>query len=102
MVADGSCGGPDKAGEFRCNAVIDNETLAQIDLRSEPRFGFGSANNRRTNRAQRNSLLQASDWTSLPDPPLANRDEWISYRAQLRSVDLGSPVWPTVPKVQWT
>ncbi len=52
-------------------------------------------------RAKRNQLLQASDWTQLPDVPLATKDAWAAYRQAMRDVT-GQPdpfniVWPTPP-----
>ena len=69
-------------------------------------------------RAQQSDLLYKSDWTcSVVDPPapiLAQRDQWIAYRAALRAVTRGSApsgtegslaqsdpfniVWPTAPQ----
>lgn len=52
-------------------------------------------------RAQRNQLLQASDWTQLPDVPLATKDAWAAYRQSLRDVtsqpDPFNIVWPVPP-----
>lgn len=54
------------------------------------------------NKAQRNSLLQQSDWSTLTDVFLANKDEWISYRSMLRAIDPSNPVWPQKPQVVWS
>ncbi len=53
-------------------------------------------------RAKRSSLLQQSDWTDLPNTPISNKPEWISYRQQLRDITdvFNNPedvVWPTAP-----
>jgi hypothetical protein len=52
-------------------------------------------------RAQRNALLSASDWTQLPDVPLATKEAWAVYRQALRDVTLQSDpfaiVWPVAP-----
>lgn len=52
-------------------------------------------------RAQRNRLLSASDWTQLPDVPLAAKEAWATYRQALRDVteqlDPFSISWPTPP-----
>lgn len=52
-------------------------------------------------RAQRNQLLQASDWTQLPDVPLSTKEAWASYRQALRDIteqpDPFNIVWPTPP-----
>ena len=53
---------------------------------------------------QRNQLLQASDWTQLPDVPLTTeeRAEWVTYRSEVRTVTerFSNPndvVFPTSP-----
>lgn len=52
-------------------------------------------------RYNRDKLLQASDWTQLPDVPLATKEAWAAYRQALRDLtDQPDPfniVWPTPP-----
>ena len=52
-------------------------------------------------RSQRNALLSASDWTQLPDVPLATKETWAIYRQALREItDQSDPfniVWPVQP-----
>ena len=54
-------------------------------------------------RAERNSLLSASDWTQLPDSPLTieQKQSWAEYRQSLRDVTLQSDpfniTWPIAP-----
>lgn len=52
-------------------------------------------------RAERNRLLAASDWTQLPDVPLATKQAWATYRQALRDLTQQSDplniVWPTAP-----
>ena len=51
-------------------------------------------------RAQRNTLIQQSDWTQLPDASLdvATQSAWRIYRQQLRDI----PASATAPdRVQW-
>lgn len=57
-------------------------------------------------RIERDRLLSACDWTSLPDAPLdaAARSDWTSYRQALRDVpaQIGFPdnfAWPSLPQV---
>jgi len=48
--------------------------------------------------------LQSSDWSMLADVNLANKDEWISYRASLRNIVINpipNPVFPELPKSVW-
>jgi|LakMenEpi03Aug12_release.lakeMendotaPanAssembly.Ray.scaffolds.fasta_scaffold1960121_2 hypothetical protein len=52
---------------------------------------------------RRNRLLYETDWTQLPDVPLANKAAWATYRQALRDVPTqsGYPVnvvWPTPPQ----
>lgn len=55
-------------------------------------------------RANRDGLLQDSDWTQANDSPLtdAKKTEWATYRTSLRDVPLQSDfptqvTWPTEP-----
>jgi len=52
-------------------------------------------------RAERNRLLQESDWTQLPDVPIATKDAWAEYRQALRDIteqpDPFNIVWPVPP-----
>lgn len=52
-------------------------------------------------RARRDQLLQASDWTQLPDVPLETKEVWAAYRQALRDVteqpDPFNIVWPALP-----
>lgn len=53
--------------------------------------------------AERNKLLQNSDWTQLTDVPLSNKSQWTTYRQALRDITIqsGYPfnvIWPTKPE----
>ena len=52
-------------------------------------------------KQQRDTLLQQSDYTQLPDVPLDNKPEWATYRQELRDVtnqpDPFNIVWPVPP-----
>ena len=53
-------------------------------------------------RSIRNSKLDASDWTQMPDYNGSNKSEWATYRQALRDVPAqsGFPndiTWPTEP-----
>ena len=52
-------------------------------------------------RTRRDALLAQSDWTQLPDVPLATKETWAIYRQALRDVttqpDPFSIVWPVAP-----
>ena len=53
-------------------------------------------------RAKRDRLIAATDWTQLPDVPLATKEMWANYRQALRDVTLQPDpfniVWPTTPQ----
>lgn len=51
---------------------------------------------------ERNTLLQQSDWTQLPDVPQSVKDKWAVYRQALRDIPQqdGFPqniLWPVQP-----
>jgi hypothetical protein len=52
-------------------------------------------------RARRDALLAPTDWTQLPDVPLATKEAWATYRQALRDItnqpDPTDIVWPTPP-----
>jgi hypothetical protein len=52
-------------------------------------------------RAERNRLLAESDWTQLPDVPLATKTAWAEYRQLLRDITLQPDpfniMWPDKP-----
>jgi len=52
-------------------------------------------------RSRRNQLLQESDWTQLPDVPIATKEAWAEYRQALRDIteqpDPFNIVWPVPP-----
>ena len=58
-------------------------------------------------RAKRDRLLEASDWTQMPDSPLSDtkKAEWATYRQTLRDIpssqssvtDKSNITWPTEP-----
>jgi hypothetical protein len=52
-------------------------------------------------RERRDALIAETDWTQLPDVPLATKEAWAAYRQALRDIttqsDPRSIVWPTPP-----
>ena len=53
-------------------------------------------------RSQRNYLLSQTDWIFAPDVNIINKDQWLSYRQELRDIPqtFSNPedvVWPTKP-----
>jgi hypothetical protein len=56
-------------------------------------------------RSERSQLLKSSDWTQLPDVPLATKEAWATYRQALRDItdQQGYPLlvtWPVAPDAQ--
>ena len=54
-------------------------------------------------KARRNFYLAESDWSQLADNGLtsAKKDEWKTYRQELRDLDTSDPeniTWPTKPE----
>jgi hypothetical protein len=57
------------------------------------------------NKSRAEYLLSESDWTVLPDVPLANKTDWEIYRSALREIAVNptvDPVWPTKPDNIWS
>lgn len=55
-------------------------------------------------KTEAKSRIAATDWAVLPDVGLANADEYVIYRAELRALikqPVLSPIWPTEPKPIW-
>ena len=86
-------------------AVRDSES-GEITLQEDPQKVAAKTDAQWNSvRAQQRDLLYKSDWTcSVVDPPapiLAQRDQWIAYRAALRDVTTQSDpfniVWPSPP-----
>ena len=52
-------------------------------------------------RFHRDVLLAQSDWTQLPDVPIATKEAWAVYRQALRDITLQADpfniVWPVAP-----
>jgi hypothetical protein len=51
------------------------------------------------------TLLQATDWATLSDVNLTNKDEFLTYRATLRNLVLNpvtSPEFPSEPTPIWS
>lgn len=76
------------------NHIFDYSTKQWIDPRTQQDHITAT-------RARRNALLTASDWTQLPDVPLATKDAWAVYRQALRDIaNQPNPLaieWPTAP-----
>jgi hypothetical protein len=56
-------------------------------------------------KQQAKRLLTESDWSALPDVGLVNSEDFIAYRAQVRSLmimPVEDPEWPTKPTAVWS
>ena len=74
--------------------MVVNGDLVEI----EPDQPFDESENRA--RLQRDQLLAASDWTQLPDVPLATKEAWAAYRQALRDLPEHSN-WPDLNEADW-
>ena len=52
-------------------------------------------------RDKRNNLLKQSDWTVLPDSPIADKTAWQTYRQELRDLTNGLTTVEQVEAVTW-
>jgi hypothetical protein len=52
-------------------------------------------------RAQRDALLAVCDWTQLPDVNLSNKQEWTTYRENLRNIpqNFSNPIDVVFPEI---
>ena len=99
-------GMPQKVGDdWLQQWVVVDLTPEEIAQREEAQ--------RQANKAQAESLLQATDWTENPSarntaktPHLVNGEEFDDYRVALRSIAVNPPVtvaeWPVKPEEVWS
>lgn len=85
--------------------IVVDMTPEQIAQRDE--------SDRQANKAQAASMLQATDWTTIPDvsdpavsdPYLTNAAEFAAYRSNVRKIAVNPPVtvdvWPIEPEEVW-
>jgi hypothetical protein len=85
--------------------TVVNMTPAQIQARDDRLRG--------DNKSQATTLLQQTDWTTIPDvsdpavsdPYLVNSAEFAAYRNQVRKIAVNPPVvavFPTMPTEIWS
>jgi hypothetical protein len=85
--------------------TVVNMTPAQIQARDDRLRG--------DNKSQATTLLQQTDWTTIPDvadpavsdPYLTNAAEFAAYRNQVRKIAVNPPVvavFPTMPNEVWS
>ena len=86
------------------NGVVVEMTQAEIDEQTKPESEIFNEHMENL-RDKRNNLLKQSDWTVLPDSPIADKTAWQNYRTELRDItnglttveDVNSVTWPTKP-----
>jgi hypothetical protein len=92
--------------DHQCIVAVRDSESGEITLQEDPQKVAAKTDTQWNSvRAQQSDLLYKSDWTcSVVDPPapiLAQRDQWIAYRAALRDVTTQSDpfniVWPIPP-----
>ena len=86
------------------NGVVVEMTQAEIDEQTKPESEIFNEHMENL-RDKRNNLLKQSDWTVLPDSPIADKTPWQNYRTELRDLTNGlttveqveAVIWPTKP-----
>ena len=76
----------------------ENITAAQIESKlaeADLKISFQEL------RDERNRLLAESDWTVLPDSPIADKTAWQTYRQELRDITNGLTTVEQVEAVTW-
>lgn len=105
----------DDSGWVEFNDGSPNQPISVLpDWVASAQAAWESANNpppptpeeiQQQNRMQARALLNASDWSQLADVNLANKDEWITYRATLRNIAANPPTtavdFPSEPATIW-
>ena len=79
----------------------ERDSQEQAWLAKNPPFDIAM----RSLRRERNNKLAETDWTVLPDSPIADKTAWQTYRTKLRDItenlttveDVETVVFPTKP-----
>lgn len=88
-------------------APVTNEQILAEQARLEAQIPFNNC------KAQAVALLQATDWTTIPDvanpsasnPYLMNQGAFIAWRSQIRALAINpvaNPVFPAQPNEEWS
>jgi hypothetical protein len=96
--------------------VLDGNNWMQawevVDLDPE-QIAYNEEQARQRNKQQAETLLQQTDWTTIPDvsdptlsdPYLTNAAEFAAYRSNIRKIAVNPPVtvevWPIEPEEVW-
>jgi hypothetical protein len=102
------------SGEIEFNTPIPNEAITNLPAWADACLQVWDVANTpvpptpeqiiAANKAKAETLLLESDWSVLPDVPLANKTEWETYRSALRQIAITptlDPIWPTKPQTIW-
>ena len=82
------------------NGVVIEMTQAVIDEQTKPESEIFNEHMENL-RDKRNNLLKQSDWTVLPDSPIADKTAWQTYRTELRDLTNGLTTVEQVEAVTW-
>ena len=82
------------------NGVVIEMTQAEIDEQTKPESEIFNEHMENL-RDKRNNLLKQSDWTVLPDSPIADKTAWQTYRTELRDLTNGLTTVEQVEAVTW-
>ena len=93
----------------RSGTKIVNLTAQEEETRKKEQEAWLAANPSKTEfqismqnlRFKRNNLLTESDWTVLPDSPIADKTAWQNYRTELRDLTNGLTTVEQVDAVTW-
>jgi hypothetical protein len=102
------------SGEIEFNTPIPNEAITNLPAWADACLQVWDVANTpvpptpeqiiAANKTKAEELLLESDWSVLPDVPLANKTEWETYRSALRQIAITptlDPIWPTKPQTIW-
>lgn len=100
----------ERGGHVIADGYCREEDLPTVDrlggeLVFESKLPKAGVDNRVAALTRRQQLLESSDWTQLPDVPMATRSAWSDYRQALRDItdQVGFPQsinWPVRPDRQ--
>ena len=82
------------------NGVVIEMTQAEIDEQTKPESEIFNEHMENL-RDKRNNLLKQSDWTVLPESPIADKTAWQTYRTELRDLTNGLTTVEQVEAVTW-
>ena len=93
----------------RSGTQIVNLTAEEKETRRQEQEAWLAANPSKTEleiamsnlRIKRNELLAETDWTVLPDSPVADKTAWQNYRTELRDLTNGLTTVEQVDAVTW-